>query len=79
MNQIKIYPSIKKGDLISITFLNISNDINLKQKTIIGTCLQLKKNKQMPTITLTITILNEKLLITFLLKSPLILKIKKLK
>lgn len=79
MNHQSNFYSIKKGDLISITFLNISNDINFKQKTIVGTCLKLKKNKQMPTISLSVSILTEKILVTFLLNSPLILKIKKIK
>ena len=69
---------IKKGDLITIYFLNIIGDSIIKPKIIKGHCLQIKKNKKMPTITLNINILKEAFIITFLLKSPLILKLNKL-
>ena len=69
---------IKKGDFVTIYFLNLIGESIIKPKKINGYCLQIKKNKKMPTITLKIKIIKEAFIITFLLKSPLILKLNKI-
>lgn len=72
--------NIKKNDLISIEFINILSDkLPIKKKKITGLCIKYKKSYTNPTINLKLLVLNEYINFIFSLKSPLILKIIKIK
>ena len=72
--------NIKKGDSISIEYINIlSEKTPIKKKVLYGLCTKIKKSKTNPIITLKMILLNETITFGFCLYSPLILKIKKIK
>lgn len=72
-----IYNKIKKGDQVLIKYLNLVSDSKFNIKEIRGVCLQLKKKKNCPSITVNALINKESVKITLLLVSPIILSISR--
>lgn len=67
---------LKKNQLITIEFIGIVSK-KLKKKKITGVCTKIKNSKTAKTITIKVIILREPVSFTFILNSPLILKIER--